>query len=93
MKVVAIENVRGLKGEGIAITVVSTGLLSLQIREAFKTDGSATHWCWLKDGSSCPHEVWRAWEAYKVRNILAGKPAYECLWPSNLTEANRGGVK
>lgn len=86
MRVVAIENVRAVGGAGLAITVVYEtflyGIFFVQktrnTREAFKTDGSATHWCWLEDGSSCPHEVWQAWEAFKARNILAGTPAYTC---------------
>jgi hypothetical protein len=76
MKVARIENVRGLDGRGLAITVVIKGLVSEKSREAFKTDGSATHWQWLEDGEPCPHEVWMAWEAHKAQNILAGKPAY-----------------
>jgi hypothetical protein len=86
MKVIAIENVRGVGGAGLAITVVYETFVHGSFyfrkirnsREAFKTDGSATHWCWLEDGSPCPHEVWRAWEAYKARNLLAGRPAYTC---------------
>lgn len=86
MKVVAIENVRGVGGTGLAITVVYETFFigffvvhtTRQTAEAFKTDGSATHWCWLEDGSPCPAEVWRAWEAYKARNLIAGRPAYTC---------------
>lgn len=86
MKVIAIENVRAVGGMGLAITVVYDAFhwgifvdVSVRkTREAFKTDGSATNWCWLEDGSPCPHEVWRAWEAYTARNLLAGKPAYTC---------------
>lgn len=78
MKVVAIENVRGVGGTGIAITVVCRTMFGHETRQAFKTDGSATNWQWLEDGSPCPHAVGQAWEAYKARNILAGKPAYTC---------------
>jgi hypothetical protein len=78
-----IDDVRGLDGRGLAITISGRlGCWNWGPRIAFKTDGSATHWCWIEDGSPCPHEVWQAWEAYKVRNILAGKRAYEC---SNFT--------
>lgn len=82
----SIKKVHGLDGSGIAVTVVIEGGWGVSERVAFKTDGSATHWCWLEDGSSCPHEVWREWEAFKVRNLLAGKPAYECSFPEKLDE-------
>jgi hypothetical protein len=88
MKIVAIENIRGLNGEGLAITVVYQQFGSNKPREAFKTDGSATHWCWLEDGRPCGHDVWQFWEAMKVRNILAGKPAYECTFPKRTADTS-----
>lgn len=77
-----IQQVHGLDGSGIALTIMCDGRWGAVERVALKTDGSATNWCWIEDGSSCPHEVWREWEAYKVRNLLAGKPAYECAFPA-----------
>lgn len=82
---IEISDVRGLDGRGIVLHLVwyeNPFKISRREGDVFKTDGSATHWCWLHDGSPCPHEVWQAWEAYQVRNILAGKPAYACRFPA-----------
>ena len=74
---VEIEKVHGLDGSGIALTVwCSEPLLRGWRTKVFKTDGSATHWCWIERGTPCPPEVSQAWEAYKVKNILEGRPAY-----------------
>lgn len=83
---IEIERVHGLDGSGIALTILCHTSLRKFRTQVFKTDGSATRWCWLKDGSQCPPEVWQAWEAYKVKNILSGKPSYE----ADFTEIKEG---
>jgi hypothetical protein len=77
MRVLKISDIRSCGGVGLVIAVTfSWSLLRGQERtaDAFKTDAS---WCWLRDGSLCPPEVGNAWEAYKIRNLLAGLSAYE----------------
>lgn len=93
MKVIGIENVRGLGGYGLAITVTYADRFNIRQREAFKTDGSATHWQWFSDGEMCPHEVWMAWEAHKARNLAAGNPAYTCTFPKALASETEGDAK
>ena len=85
MKIIGVENIRGVGGTGLAMEVVYQSQGSNHKVEVFKTDGSATHWCRLDTGEPCGHDVWQFWEAYKARRLLAGKTAYECSFPE--TEA------
>jgi hypothetical protein len=82
MRIIDVENIRAVGGTGLAMVVVWEHQGSTKREEVFKTDGSATHWCNLEDGQPCSNYVWQFWEAYKARNLLAGKLAYECS-PAN----------
>lgn len=89
MKIVGVENIRGVGGAGLAMTVIWQNHGANTKEEVFKTDGSATHWCRLDDGQPCSNYVWQFWEAYKARNLLAGKPAYECSPSSDGVEHDK----
>lgn len=71
-----LRRIRGLGGMGIAADVTMFQRGKAYDLTVFKM-GSDGDWCYLDDGSSCPHEVMGLWNAYKARNLLAGKPAYE----------------